>query len=195
MTKNEIQKITLTPKKQQTNLPQLIQKTEPVPNCITSGESLVEQYNKTDLQFDYVYENCKTLTPLKGIEINLQMVEFWFREFIKAGWTKFIFDRQLQALKYKKVFARIDIADWFQTEIMYNEFDFNAELTRRIIRKIQHGKYLREHPEVELSEEDKEAVELALAQEMEFKRTNEKLRLVDDYQTERRRLWNQKFGM
>lgn len=185
----------LTQKKQQRNLPQLITKTEPTPKCITAGESLLDKYNQTDLELAYVYENCKTLTPLKGIEINLQMVEFWFREFIKAGWTKFIFDRQLKAIKYKKVFARIDIADWFETEVMYNEFDFNMALQKRINNMIQRGKWLSEHSSEAITEEEKKSVELALAQEMEFKRTNEKLRMIDDYKTKRRRQWNQKFGI
>lgn len=131
---------------------------------------------------------------MKGVEVNLQMIEFWYREFLKAHWNKIIFDKQLKAVKNKTVYGRIDIADWFETEISYNEFDFNQELRRRIESRIARGKYLREHPEVELSEEDKEAIELELAQEFEFKRKNDFYGKRDDYKAERRRAWEQKFA-
>lgn len=168
-------------------------KNEPIPKCVISGESLLELYEKTDLSFTYVYAQCMSLVPLKGIEINLQMVEFWYREFIKAHWNKIIFDKQLKAIKNKIVYGRIDIANWFETEIMYNEFDFNMELKRRIEKIITRGKYLREHPEIELSEDDKQAIELELAQEFEFKGTVSYYEKRDNYKEERRRAWKQKF--
>lgn len=169
-------------------------KNEPLPNCVTAGESLIEFYEKTDLSMTYCYAQCMTLIPLKGIEINLQMVEFWYREFIKAHWSKIIFDRQLKAVKNKTVYGRIDIADWFETEIMYNEFDLNQELKRRIESMIIRGKYLKEHPEIELSEDDKKSIELEIQQEFEFKRLNDYYGKKDNYKEERRRAWEQKFA-
>lgn len=170
------------------------EKNEKTPKCVTAGESLIEFYYKTDLSFTYCYAQCMTLIPLKGIEINLQMVEFWYREFIKAHWTKTIFDKQLKAIKNKTVYNRIDIADWFETEVMYSEFDLNLELKRRIETMIKQGKFLREHLEIELSENDKKCIELEIEQELEFKRKNGYYSKREDYKEERRRLWNQKFA-
>ena len=183
----------LTPEKPQKNLPQLITKVEPLPKCVTAGESLVEFYNKTDLEFAYCYEQCKTLIPLKGIEITLQMVEFWFREFIRAGWNKKWFDKQLKAVKQKQLFNRIDIADWFSAEVMYSELDFNIRVNKKIEQMIQRGEFLKNHPEIELTEEDKKCLELEIAKELEFKRTNDLLDKKETWKQERKRIIMEKF--
>ena len=158
-----------------------------MPNCVTAGESLVEFYDKTDLDFTYVLGQCKILKPLKGIEITLQMVEFWYREFIRAGWNKKWFDQQLKAIKQKQLFNRIDIADWFSAEVMYSELDFNQRVNRKIEQMIQRGEFLKTHPEIELTEEDKKCLELEIAHELESKRTNDLLDKKENWKQERKR--------
>lgn len=177
----------LTPEKRQKNSHQLIIKAEPVPKCVTAGESLIEFYEKTDLEFAYCFEQCKILIPLKGIEITLQMVEFWYREFIRAGWNKKWFDQQLKAVKMKQLFNRIDIADWFETEITFSLLDFNNRVDRKINSMIQRGQFLKAHPEIELTEEDKKCLELEIAHELEFKRTNDLLDKKEGWKQERKR--------
>lgn len=169
-------------------------KQETLPKCVTAGESLIEFYNKTDVEFTYIYAKCMELVPLKGIEITLQMVEFWFREFIKAGWNKRWFDKQLKAIKQKQVFGRIDIADWFNAEVMYNELDFNIRVNREIDKMIKRGQYLKEHPEIELTEEDKKCLELEITHELEFKRKNDLLDKKETWKQERKRLILEKFN-
>ena len=191
--KSAVEKITLTPEKQQTTSLQLIKKSEPVPKCVTAGESLIGFYNKTDLEFKYVYEQCLILVPLKGIEINRQMIEFWFREFIKAGWNKKWFGKQLKAVKQRKLFNRLDIADWFEAEIMYTELDFNIMVDRKIARLLQRGEFLKNHPEVELSDEDKKCVELELAQEQIFKSSADYYANRESYKEEQKRKFNERF--
>lgn len=178
----------LAPKKLQTDLIRHFPKAELLPNCVTAGESLIEFYDKTDLEFTYVFGQCKILKPLKGIEITLQMVEFWYREFIRAGWNKKWFDKQLKAVKQKQLFNRIDIADWFSAEIMYTELDFNTRVERKINSMLQRGAYLKNNPEIELTEEDKKCIELEIAHELEFKRTNDLLDKKESYKQERKRL-------
>lgn len=134
------------------------------------------------------------LVPLKGIEITLQMVEFWFREFIKAGWNKRWFDKQLKAIKQKQVFGRIDIADWFNVEVMYNELDFNIRVNREIDKMIKRGQYLKEHPEIELTEEDKKCLELEITHELEFKRKNDLLDKKETWKQERKRQILERFN-
>ena len=192
--KDAVAKITLTPQKQQKNSLQHITKAEPVPRCVTAGESLIEFYEKTDLEFAYCFEQCKTLIPLKGIEITLQMVEFWYREFIKAGWNKKWFDKQLKAIKQRKLFNRLDIADWFEAEIMWNSLDFNIMVGKKIARLIQRGEFLKQHPEIELTEEDKKCLELEIAHELEFKHTNDLLDTKETWKQERKRLIMEKFN-
>ena len=164
-----------------------------MPNCVTAGESLVEFYDKTDLDFTYVLGQCKILKPLKGIEITLQMVEFWYREFIRAGWNKKWFDKQLKAVKQKQLFNRIDIADWFSAEVMYSELDFNQRVNRKIEQMIQRGEFLKTHPEIELTEEDKKCLELEIAHELEFKRTNDLLDKKETCKQERKRMILEKY--
>ena len=127
------------------------------------------------------------LKPLKGIEITLQMVEFWFREFIRAGWNKKWFDKQLKAVKQKQLFNRIDIADWFSADIMYTELDFNIRVEKKINSMLQRGKFLKEHPDIVLTEEDKKCLELEIASELEFKRTNDLLDKKENWKQERKR--------
>lgn len=177
----------LAKKNSETNLTKRIEKNEQIPACVTAGDSLIEFYEKTDLSFIYCYEQCKTLKPLKGIDITLQMVEFWYREFIRAGWNKKWFDKQLKAVKQKQLFNRIDIADWFEAEIMYNELDFNRMVEKKINNMIQHAKFLKDYPNYELTEEDKKCVELELAQEQIFKSSSDYYANRENYKNERRK--------
>lgn len=187
------QKTSLVKTNTNQNLVKHFPKAEPLPNCVTVGESLIEFYDKTDLEFTYVYEQCKTLKPLKGIDVTLQMVEFWFREFIRAGWNKKWFDKQLKAIKQKQLFNRIDIADWFNAEIMYNELDFNIRVNKKIEQMIQRGRFIQDHPEIELTDEDKKCLELEITKELEFKRTNDLLDKKETWKQERKRMILEKF--
>jgi len=129
---------------------------------------------------------------LKGIDINDQQVEFWYTEFIKMGWKKKDFDRQLKTVKRATLYNRIDLENWLSTEIMYNQIDLRLAIDRAVNSLIAKGNYLKDK-EYELTEEDKKAVDLALANEYKFKYENSGWEARDNYQTERRKMWEDKF--
>lgn len=166
-------------------------KVEPKPNFI--NPELQAYYDATDLEAGYVFDCCKALKPLKGIDVNAQQVEFWYKEFIRMGWTKSMFNKQFDKIKRATLFNRIDLENWLTTDIMYNEHDFNVAIKRKIDSLIAKGKFLKDK-KVELSEEDKKCIDLAIAQEIEFQKRNEKLNLADDYRQERRRLFSSTYG-
>lgn len=128
---------------------------------------------------------------MKGIDINLQQAEFWFREFIRMGWTKNIFRKQFESVKRAILYNRIDFENWLNTETMYNEYDFNFMVKQRVDEIIARGKFLK-NKKVELNEEDKKAVEAAIAMEIAFKTSTDKLNLIDNYKEELRRTENER---
>lgn len=134
-------------------------KDEPKPKFINS--ELQPYYEQTDLTLTYVYDNCLTLKPLKGIDVNEQQIQFWFIEFIRMGWKKRDFDKQFNAIKRATLFNRIDLDSWLKTETMYNEIDFNVRLKEVIENKIQQGRILKDMKiECSYTEEEKEKIRL-----------------------------------
>ena len=162
-------------------------KQEPKPSCINSD--LQQYYDNTDLSMQYVFDACKTLKPLKGIDVNAQQVEFWYVEFIKMGWTKKTFDEQFEAIKRAMLYNRIDFENWVSTERLYNKYDLNRNLDKRINNLIQKGNFLKGKT-VELSEEEKTAIDLAEAKETVFKYESEYYTKRDEWRTERLNYWD-----
>ena len=149
-------------------------------------------YDSTDLSLTYVFDCCLSLKPLKGIEINSMQVEFWYKEFLRLGWKKKHFDKQLESVKRAKLFNRIDLADWLQTEIMFNEIDLENKIQQRIKFLIGRGNFLK-NKKIELTEEDKQAIDLAEAKQAEFNYNSGMYEARETWQQERRRLHEEKF--
>jgi len=139
---------------------------------------LLPYYEATDLELFFVFDCCKTLKPLKGIDVNQQQVEFWYKEFIRMGWTKQIFMKRFEAIKRAVLYNRIDLENWMNSEILYSEDDFNVAVKRKIDTMIQRGNYLKDKV-IELSEEDKKAVELAEIKKIEFELKNRRYELME----------------
>jgi hypothetical protein len=165
-------------------------KAEPKPKFINS--ELQPYYDATDLEVGYVFDCCKALKPLKGIDVNEQQITFWYREFIRMGWKKKDFDKQFEAVKRATLYNRIDFEVWLKTEKIYNEIDFEIEVGKRINRLIERGKSLK-NKEVILSEADKQTIDVALAKEYEFKFKNKYFEQRETYQQERRKEWEKRF--
>lgn len=165
------------------SLVQCTNKNEPKPKCITP--ELEEYYEQTDLSLQYVYDCCKTLKPLKGIDVNAQQVQFWYVEFIKMGWKKKDFDKQFESVKRATLFGRLDFETWVKTEMMYNEIDFAKKLSEMIDAKIIRGKYLKDK-KIELTDAEKKEVDLAIAKEIELGYHSGWYEARETYQQERR---------
>lgn len=113
-------------------------------------------------------------------------VEYWYKEFIRMGWTKAVFDKHLKIIKRTTLYNRIDLENWLSTEIMYNEDDFNIEVKRKIDAMIQRGNFLKDK-KVELTEEDKKFIELAEVKKIEFELKNKRYELMESAAEQMRR--------
>ena len=132
-------------------------KDEPKPAFINSA--LLPLYEQTDLSLKYVYECCLILKVLKSIDINEQMIRFWYIEFLNMKWKKKDFDKQFEAVKRATLYGRIDFEIWLKTPVMFNEIDFNVKLNEIINSKIQRGKFLKDQkPECNFTEEQKKDI-------------------------------------
>ena len=59
---------------------------------------LEEKYQGSDLEYDYCVIKFSEMQAAKRDTIPIPTMKVWFVEFVKLGWTKFIFDRQYDAL-------------------------------------------------------------------------------------------------
>ena len=170
-------------------------KAEPKPKFINS--TLQPYYEKTDLTLKWVYDCCKTLKPLKGIDVNEMQVQFWYIEFIKMGWMKKDFDKQFEAIKRATLYGRIDLESWIKTEIMYNEIDFNVKLKEAIENRILQGKALKERKvECGYTDEEKEKISLYEADLIKRKYERDQLEANEDWvKKERIRIKKSLFGI
>lgn len=170
-------------------------KAEQKPKFITNA--LEPYYESTDLTLQYVFDCCKTLKPLKGIDVNTQQVQFWYIEFIKMGWKKKDFDRQFETIKRATLFGRIDFEAWVKTEMMYNEIDFNIKLDQVINNKIQQGKILAEKKgECNYTEEEKKKISLYEANLIKQRYEREQLEANEEWlRQERIRIKKEAFGL
>lgn len=132
------------------------------------------------------------LKPLKGIDVNSQQIEFWYKEFLTLGWTRKIFDKQFEAIKRATLYNRIDLENWLNTPVMYSENDFEVEVKRRIDRMIQKGNFLKDKDYI-LTDEEKKSIDLAIAQECEMKYKAGFYEKRESYSDESRRLFEEKF--
>lgn len=159
-------------------------KDEPKPAFINSA--LLPLYEQTDLSLRYVYDCCLTLKPLKGIDINEQQIRFWYIEFLNMKWKKKDFDKQFEAVKRATLYGRIDFEAWVKTEMMYNEVDLKIKLNELIESKIQRGKFLKDK-KIELTEAEKQEVDLAVAKEIELGYNAGWYEARETYQQERKK--------
>jgi hypothetical protein len=75
---------------------------------------------------------------------------------------------------------------------MYSENEFEREISRRINIIIQRGNFLKDKDYI-LTEDDKKAIELAVANECEIKYKSGFYEARENYAQERRRLFEEKF--
>jgi len=153
-------------------------KQETMPVCI-SGSELVGIYENTDLEFTYVYAQCKRLKLLKDIDLSLQRIEAFYIEFLHMGWNKKIFDNRFNVVKRAKLYGTVfDLNTWLESEITYNESDFELEVDRRINSLIQKGERL-SRMDIELTEEEKKYVQMAASKKIEYELNNRRIEVME----------------
>lgn len=88
-------------------------------------------------------------------------------------------DRYEAVLRSPK-YGAIDFSDWVRAVPVFAVDEVQAMVKDRIEAIITKGKFLK-NKKVELTEEDKQAIDVATSKELEFEKINEKRRLADDY--------------
>ena len=150
-------------------------------------------YEQTDLELFYVFDCCKSLKPLKSIDVNEQQIEFFYKEFIKMGWTKKDFNKQFEAVKRATLYNRLDLDIWLKTEIMYNEIDLSVKIKEVIENKIAQGRRL-QNQDIVLSDEDKQSIDLYAADVARFRKNNDYYEKQEEYKQDRIKYWQKKLG-
>jgi len=153
------------------------------------------KYNETDLTYEYCLELFQKLEAAKRESFSKETMRIWFMEFIRRGWTKKIISVRYLALLSKPIFGKenLDFADWVNAVQVFAEDEINILVKRNVDSIIARGKFLKDK-KVGLTEEDKIAVEAAIAMEESFKYSTSKLDLIDNYKEELRNKRNWKNG-
>ncbi|KKP74707.1 MAG: hypothetical protein UR73_C0037G0016 [candidate division WS6 bacterium GW2011_GWF1_35_23] len=147
--------------------------------AIIHGSELTEAYNRTDLEAAYVLFKCKELKVLKDIQLEDQRIFAFYIEFIHMGWTKKIFDQRFEAVKRAKLYGTVlDFSTWMESEITYNESDFELEVDRRINSLIQKGERL-SRMDIELTDEEKKYVQMAAAKKIEYELKVKRIEIME----------------
>ena len=159
-----------------------IKKNEPKPKFINAD--LENFYNSTDLEYIFVYDQCKILGARKMIDISPATITAWYIEMIKLEWTRKNFLDRLAAVSRKEVYNRIDWADWINAgSIMYAEHEFEKRVENRISAIISSGKRLKILLEngIKLTQEEVKEIELAAASELRFEFHVERQKLIEQH--------------
>lgn len=169
-------------------LPQKVTAKKKKPNLSWLPEKYKQKYESTDLLYSYCVELFSKLEAAKRDDIPETTMRIWFMEFIRLGWTKAMVAKRYDGLLRKPKYGAIDFSDWVNAVPVYGEDEFLSMVKVRIDQMIHKGKYLIEHKEeiTAISEWEREAIEIAIAKEIEFEIMNEKLKRVDEYKEKRR---------
>ena len=78
-------------------------------------EDLTEDYQQSDFAYDYFLLRLDEMAAAKRDTIPIETRRVWFIEFVKRGWTKYIFDMQFDALMETEISGHaIRIDDWLR---------------------------------------------------------------------------------
>jgi hypothetical protein len=171
----------------------LIQLNRPAPEWLPIEVN--EPYNRTDLTYDFCLRLFGQIEAAKREKIPVETMRQWFIEFIRKGWTKKIVKARYEALLDTKIYGidKLEMSDWVNAVQVYGHDEINILVQREVERLIARGNYLR-NKKIELSDQDKQAIDLAEAKQAEFKYLNNLYDERETYQQERKRFWEAKFN-
>lgn len=164
------------------------------PNLNWLPIELEDKYHTTDLDYEFCLKLFAQLQAAKRDNIPAETMRQWFIEFIRKGWTKNIVQKRYDALLCSKMYGAITFDDWVNSVEVMNIDEVNRILKQKIESIIAKGRYLKDK-NYALSEEEKQAVDLATAKEIELKYNSGMYGAIEDYRDERRKFWKQKFGV
>lgn len=151
---------------------------------------ITEQYNKTDLTYDFCIQLYGMLEAAKREKIPMETARQWFIEFVRRGWTKAMLIKRYDALLATKIFGieKLDFSDWVNAVQTFSEDETNLKVGQRVEAMITKGRFLKDK-KVELTEEEKKCVELWAAQDAELRYNREKAEAMEDRRNERREIF------
>ena len=164
----------------------------PAPEWLPS--EITESFNKTDLTYDFCLKVFGQIEAAKREKIPVETMRQWFIEFVRKGWTKKMVKSRYDALLNSKIYGidKLEMSDWINAVHVYGQDEVKILVQREINRLVQRGNFLK-NKKIELTEEDKQAIDLAEAKQAELKYLNGLYESRQTYQQERREMWEKKF--
>lgn len=146
------------------------------------------QYNKTDLSFEFCLKLFAQLEAAKREKFPSETIRQWFIEFIKRGWTKKMVQDRYDALLSTKIYGieKLDFSDWVNSVQVYAIDEVNNMVKNRVDSMIAKGRFLKDK-KIELTDEEKTAVDLAVAKEIELGYQSGWYEARETYQQERKK--------
>ena len=147
-----------------------------------------ELYQSTDLEYSYCLKLFLQIEAAKRDDIPEATMRQWFLEFIRMKWTKEMVKNRYDALIRNPKYGAVDVSDWVNAVQTFAEDEVRVMVKQRIEKIIQRGKYLLANKDkfLTLTDEDKKAIDVGIAKEVEFELRNEKFRLIDEYRAGRK---------
>jgi len=145
-------------------------------------------WDKTDLTYPFCVKLFGNLEAMKREKLPRETARIWFIEFVRMGWTKKMLQARYDALRSTKIYGieKLEIADWINAVPVMAMDEVNLIVNRRIESMIARGRYLKDK-DVKLTEEEKRAVDLAVAKEIEIGYKAGWYEARETYQEERKR--------
>lgn len=153
---------------------------------------LFNNFNETDLEFHpFCTELFAKLEAAKRENFPKETMRVWFIEFVRRGWTKKMVLERYNALLTTKIYGveKLDFADWANVVETFAKDEMQLLVKQQIESMLQRGRYLLANKEkvIQLTDENKKSIDVALAKEIEFELRNEKYRIIDDYKVNRKK--------
>ena len=147
-----------------------------------------DKWNKSDLTFEFCVKLFMNVEAAKREKIPQETARVWFIEFIKRGWNKAMLMERYNALLSTKIYGieKLEFADWVNAVQVYAVDEVNNMVKNKIESIIAKGKYLKDK-KIELTAEEKQAVDLAVAKEIELGYNAGWYEARETYQQERRK--------
>ena len=155
---------------------------------------ITEKYNKTDLTYDFCLKLFGQLEAVKREKFPIETMRQWFIEFVRRGWTRQMLQKRYDALLSTKIFGieKLDFADWVNAVEVYALDEVQVMVNNKVNALIVRGNMLKDK-KIELTEEEKREIDLAIAKETELKYKSGWFEARETYQEERRRLFEERF--
>ena len=130
---------------------------------------MIKDYNDSDLTYEFCIKLFASIEALKREKFSQETARQFFIEFIRRGWTKKMLQVRYDALLATKIYGieKLEIADWINAIPVMAMDEVNLLVKSKVESMIARGNFLKDK-KVELTEAEKQEVDLAVAKEIEL---------------------------